>query len=492
MSACRAEYTSCVYMYVIGAMATRSVSKPLIIFLAFVFCGGSLAIHQGGKRYGVTGNSSSVPLPTADVLAWTQREIGAFFSFNMITMLTNVSNTQYFCIGVGGSIADLPHPDVFNPEALAVNEWLATASSLGAKYAVLTAQHCSGFSMWPTNIYDETGFNYTYSTRYSSFRGGGYDIVEDFVHYCRQFGIKPGLYYSLNQNYYLNVGHGVVQKTLHPGQVNVSQELYGKIVLAQMRELWTKYGELSEIWFDGGCSVPGISDEINSMLKELQPHAVYFGGCAGQNNIRWVGTESGVPNYPIWSTADNCASGQGTATGNVFCPAETDTTLQQSDHWFWRPNFPIRSLEELQEVYYHSVGQNTNLLLNMPANSSGQIEFSYHERYSDFGSWISKCFGSAVAETSGTGYSLNLSTSTSFLFNKMVISEDQSQGEAVLEFAVSALLVNGSKMEILSGQAVGHKYVRDIGSTVNATEVVLDVSKSFYKPVFSKFSIHYC
>ena len=468
------------------------------VFLTLVVCSGSLALHfekQSGRRHSSADVSSSAPLPTADILEWTQREIGAFFSFNMITMLTDVPNTQYFCIGVGGSKADLPVPDMFNPEALNLDNWMASVKALGAQYAVLTAQHCSGFSMWPTDIFDETGFEYTYSTRFSSFRGGSYDVVEDFVNSCSRYGIKPGLYYSLNQNYYLNAGGGKVQNTtLGPGQVNVSQELYGKIILAQLRELWTNYGELTEIWFDGGCSVPGISEDISNLLAELQPHAVYFGGCAEKNNIRWVGTESGTPGYPIWSTATNCAAGLGDPNGNVFCPAETDTTLQESGQWFWRPNLPIRSLEELQEVYYHSVGQNTNLLLNIPANSSGLIEDSYFSSYAAFGSWIEKCFGSAVAETSGSGYSLNISSTPNkaFVFNHIIISEDQSQGEAVLDFAVSAFLTNGTEVQLLSGQAIGHKYVRKIDPAVSTVEVVLNIQRAFHKPVLAKFSIYYC
>jgi hypothetical protein len=44
----------------------------------------------------------------------------------------------------------------------------------------------------------------------------------------------------------------VQNRTLKPGQLNVTQETYDSIVLQQLRELWTKYGILNEIWFDGG------------------------------------------------------------------------------------------------------------------------------------------------------------------------------------------------------------------------------------------------
>ena len=349
----------------------------------FSFCCAVALVAGWVGVEGKTHHLESVVKPAPDILAWSRREIGAFFSFNMITMIANVSDTQNFCSGGGANW--LPPPDTFNPVQLDLEQWVRAALAMGARYAVLTAQHCSGFSMWPTDVSQETGFNYTYSTKHSSFRSGSYDVVKDFIAACNKYGILPGLYYSLNENFYLNTQNGLVRNTsLVPGQANVTQDLYGKIVLAQMRELWTNYGNLSEIWFDGKCSVPEINSEISSLLLSLQPHAVYFQGCSSnlRNVIRWVGTETGEPSYPIWSTSLDCSEGQGSQKGKFFCPAETDTTLQEFDKWFWKPNIPIRSLAELQQVYYDSVGQNTNLLLNAAANSSGLIEEASFQRYS--------------------------------------------------------------------------------------------------------------
>ena len=441
---------------------------------------------------------AGVPVPDAVTLAWTRREIGAFFSFNIITMLTNVTNTGIFCIGVAGGGGFLPSPDAFNPEKLDLDNWMQAAVAMGAKYAVLTAQHCSGFSMWPTDVYQETGFEYTFSTRYSSFRGGGYDVVDEFVSKCKKHGIQPGLYYSLNQNYYLNVGGGFILNTsLVPGQANVSQSLYGKIVLAQMKELLTNYGPVTEIWFDGGCSVPGIVDKVEEILAHLQPDAMIFNcdTCSKHNKIRWIGTESGLPNYPIWSTSQHCSSGQGGPGENSFCPAESDTTLQQFDRWFWRPNFPIRSLDELKSVYYHTVGQNTNLLLNAAANSSGLIESASMKRYQEFGDWISKCFKNPVLSTSGKGYTFALESSGSaapLQFNQILVSEDQSQGQFITGFTVSAQLTNGSTAALVpDGQSVGNKFIRAVSSTLSS-KVTLEITNSLFEPTILQFSIYNC
>lgn len=457
---------------------------------------------------GSTEVTAAVPVPTPDILEWTKLEVGAFYSFNMISMLDNISNTQFFCLGVGGNGGWLPDPNFFNPEKLDIDQWLTTAKSIGAKYAVLTAQHCSGFSMWPTDVYSETGFNYTYSTKYSSFQGGGYDVVKDFVESCRKAGIKPGIYYSLNQNYYLNSGHGLVQNTtLIPGQAKVSQDLYGKIVLAQMKELWSNYGQLAEIWFDGGCSVPGTSDQISNLLTQLQPHAVYFGGCAKQNNIRWIGTESGEPSYPIWSTSDDCHEGAGDPNGNIFCPAESDTTLQEGDHWFQRNSFSIRSLDELKKVYLKTVGQNTNLLLNMAANNEGLIVDASVQRYKEFGDWITSCFSnsSTLAQNLGKGYVLKVQSAGKLLtFDTIVIEEDQTNGQSVKEFTVDLIPSSdantatkdrtvGNSGPLVSGTSIGHKaiFTGFTPALVLGGGVILNVTRADFEPTLS-LSLHLC
>ena len=460
-------------------------------------------------------NGAQVPAPTPDILEWTKLEVGAFYSFNMISMLDNISNTQYFCLGVGGGGGWLPDPNVFNPEKLDLDQWLATAKSFGAKYAVLVAQHCSGFSMWPTDVYSETGFNYTYSTKYSSFRGGGYDVVKNFIASCQKAGIKPGIYYSLNQNYYLNSGHGLVKNTtLVPGQAQVSQDLYGKIVLAQMKELWSNYGPLTEIWFDGGCSVPRISDQISTLLEQLQPHAVYFGGCAKTNNLRWIGTESGMPGYPIWSTANDCQAGQGDPNGNVFCPAESDTTLQEGDHWFQRNQFAIRSLDELKKVYLMTVGQNTNLLLNVAGNNMGLIVDASVQRYKEFGDWITSCFSnnSILAQNSGKGYILKVQSDKSFSFDTIVIQEDQTNGQAVRNFTVELISQKSSRAAstaskelkegmfdegvhapfvVASGTSIGHKAIFTMPTAATGEGVVLNITQAAFEPTVS-LSLHLC
>ncbi|XP_065890625.1 uncharacterized protein [Dysidea avara] len=441
------------------------------------------------------GVQSAPPKPSPGVLAWTKREIGAFFSFNMITEQL-VNGNENLCLH-GDATKPLPSPSDFNPSLIDLDNWLDVAVSYGAKYAVLTAQHCSGFSMWPTNVQQATGFEYQYSVKNSPLKNGSFDVVKEFVDSCKRHNVTPGIYYGLNENFYLNVASGkVMNTTLSPGQQNVTQDLYNKIILAQMRELWSNYGELSELWFDGGC-IPGLEDAIGDLASELQPNAVYFGGCSKTNNLRWVGTESGEPNYPIWSTATAsgraCQYGSGDKDGTVFCPAETDTTLQLFDTWFYLKGIGYRDLNTLKTIYLKSVGQNTNLLLNTAANSSGLIPEMAQNIYKQFGDWIQSCFGTPVTKTSGSGYNLTLNLPKPTMITKISVGEDQTDGEMVTSFTITAQTSGKGKQPVVSdGQSIGNKFIADIQPPMMVSSITLTILSAHDTPVISDFSVHEC
>ncbi len=112
---------------------------------------------------------------------------------------------------------------------------------------------------------------YNYSIDYSPMKG--VDVLAEFIKSCEKRQIKTGFYYTVATNNWFNVEGGMVilicfcnaslhyihlfniqvkNRTLQPGQVNITQQTYDNIVLQQLREIWTRYGDLDEIWFDGG------------------------------------------------------------------------------------------------------------------------------------------------------------------------------------------------------------------------------------------------
>ena len=68
-----------------------------------------------------------------------------------------------------------------------------------------------------------------------------------------------------------------------------------------LAELWSRYGDLFHIWFDGGALPPekGGPDML-PLLAKYQPKANVFQGPAA--TVRWIGNEAGVSPYPCWHT----------------------------------------------------------------------------------------------------------------------------------------------------------------------------------------------
>ena len=136
----------------------------------------------------------------------------------------------------------------------------------------------------------------------------GVDIVKQVVESCAAYGIKVGVYYSINRNAYLGVWDpGRVQ----PG-AKVSQAQWDDILLQQLTELWSNYGDLVELWYDGGYNLgPDMAVKLKALALTLQPNAVNFNGCEEglPNAVDWIGTESGHAPYPLWYAMDGCGTG---------------------------------------------------------------------------------------------------------------------------------------------------------------------------------------
>jgi alpha-L-fucosidase len=395
---------------------------------------------------------SSSPVPSPAQLAWQNLELGMFFHLDMFTFRPG-------WVFRDDPEAGVPPAEVFNPERLDTDQWIEAAQALGAKYAVLTAQHCSGFCLWPSEAYP-------YSVRQSPWRGGQGDIVGDFVASCRRAGILPGLYCSFPANWYLRVDS--------PGRVMSGdpdeQARYAAIYGQQLRELWSWYGELGELWFDGSLLPPDDGGlDIGPLLAELQPNANVFQ--SPYATIRWVGNEDGVAPDPCWATVavHNQTGGQeggGDPEGLTWCPSEVDTTLLYRDSlggWFWQPGCEdearMRPVSELLEVYRHSVGRNSNLLLNATPGPDGLIPQAHLRRYEELGRQIVRRYCSPVAQTSGRGAEVVLDLAQPATINGAIMQEDIAQGERVRSYRLEARTVDGAWVVVSEGSCLGHKKI---------------------------------
>jgi alpha-L-fucosidase len=327
------------------------------------------------------------PTPSPRQLAWHEMTYYGFVHFTVNTF----TDREW---GNGDE-----SPDVFAPSAFDAGQWARAAREAGMRGLVLTAKHHDGFCLWPSRLTD-------HSVRKSRWREGKGDVVRDFVDACRREGLQAGLYLSPWDRNHAEYGRPAYLDYYH----------------GQLRELLTEYGPLFEVWFDGangGDGYYGGAREKRTidgatyyrwpqtwgLVRELQPQAVMFSD-AGPD-VRWVGNESGLGFETTWMGLDRralypgapgyqkLAPGQPDAADWV--PPEVDVSIRPG--WFYHAaeDAKVKTVRELVEIYYASVGRSANLLLNVPPDRRGLFHEKDVERLRGLRAYVDATFGKDLA-----------------------------------------------------------------------------------------------
>ncbi|MBR4204600.1 MAG: alpha-L-fucosidase [Clostridia bacterium] len=416
-----------------------------------------------------------VAKPTAEQLVWQDMELGVLIHYCLEIYRPELTGTWYKTKRVREEIP----PQSIHPKKLEPAQWVRSAAQLGAKYAVLVANHCTGFSLWNTKVND-------FSIASTDWRGGGGDICREFIEACRAYGLKPGFYYSTGCNGYYGIDDGLRWDYRSP----YYQE-YVKNVEAQVTELWTEYGELFEIWFDGGIVPPEMGGpDLTPILRKYQPRAICFQGPRDyEHNIRWVGNEDGLAPENCWATTnagearyDGTApeekAGVGDPDGKYYWPAETDmpnrTHAAFGGGWAWRAGEEHLCFtpEQLLDCYIRSVGRNSNLLLGMAISADG--DFQDEEQFRAFGKLIRETFSTPVAYAEGpalTDGRTSLALPEGAAGKYVVIREDISDGQKIRGFRITA-----DGRSIYESECVGHKRIVPLDLN-GVRELSLEITK---------------
>ncbi len=386
-----------------------------------------------GTRQG-SSPSSHMALPSPQQQAWQDLAVGMFIHFAPNTW----QDREY---------DDLSTPlAAINPEKLDTDQWVETAVSMGARYIVFVVKHAGGFCMWQTETTD-------YGIRSTPWRSGKGDVMADLAASCRKRGIKLGIYLSPEDRKH-GVGTGGRCRTPE------DQQAYDALYRRQLTELLTGYGSIVEIWFDGSQVVP-----VGDILQKYAPDAMIFQG--PHTTIRWVGNELGFAPYPAWNAipASDAKTGIATAMhgdpdGGVWLPNEVDVSMRRPN-WFWSSTNQTRilTLDDLMDIYYRSVGRGANLLINLTPDRSGLIPAADAARAREFGDEVRRRFGHSVAETQGSGNTVELRLDRPTRVDHAILQEEISQGERVREYALEGL-ADGKWISLGTGVAIGHMRIQ--------------------------------
>lgn len=364
-----------------------------------------------------------------------------------------------------------------DPHALDTDQWCEAAVSWGAKQILHVAKHVGGFCWWQTDTSD-------YGVKETPWRDGKGDVVADLSRSCEKFGLRLGIYLSPADDLH-DAGVGAASRDA------AKRAEYETCYRRQLTELLSRYGEISEVWFDGNCVIP-----VDDILKRYAPGAVVFQSPSA--TIRWCGNETGYVPYPAWNSlsGETLRSGGGTSLsgdpdGDAWAPIEADTTLY--DHfWFWseEKSRKVKSLEQLVGIYYRSAGHGAVMLLNANPDTSGRIPEADMKLYRALGEELEGRFGVSIAESSGIGRELEIDLRERTSVNHAVVMEDYREGERIREYRIEGFA--GGKWRVLAeGTAVGRMKIDDFDAAA-VEKVRLMVSKAVQEPLIRKFAVYHC
>lgn len=357
-------------------------------FVCIFFAATSLVTSLVAQVKEVQPPAPLLPLPSPAQLQWHEMEMNAFIHFT-----TNTFTDKEW--GYGDE-----SPAIFNPTQVNTEQWAKTLKEAGFKTMILTCKHHDGFCLWPS-AYTE------HSVKSSPYKNGKGDIVKEASTAAKKYGLKFGVYLS----------------PWDRNRVDYGTPAYITYYRNQLKELFTNYGDVFEMWFDGANGGDGYyggtkeKRQINGatyynwpttldQIRQMQPNVIFFSD-AGPG-VRWVGNESGIAGTTNWNTisTDTLYAGKagieqllgtGSPDGNKWIPAEVDVSIRPG--WFYhaKEDSMVKTPETLFEIYLTSVGRGSTLLLNVPPDRRGIFHENDVKALQGFRAILKKEFGKNLA-----------------------------------------------------------------------------------------------
>lgn len=358
----------------------------------------------------------------------------------------------------------------FNIKDIDTDEWVKALKSTGSKGVILTAKHHDGFCLFASKYTD-------YSIKNTIYRNGNGDLVKQLADSCKKYDFKLGIYLSPWDRHEETYG----------------TEAYNDYFCNQLTELCTNYGEIFCFWFDGACGEGSNGKKQKydwqryyKIIRELQPNAA-ISNCGP--DVRWIGNESGKCRESEFSVvpkelmnheviAENSQQKEGAFVMSkaieqtdrdlgsreklfekelCWYPAEMDVPITKIGwfHHYFYEKFYLRSVKNLKQCYYDSVGNNAILLLNIPPNKKGvipkrfinQVIKAKNEIENEFKDKIDSNFNST-----GNTFTFNFDKETTV--SKAIIAENVDFSQRIESFEIYA----DDKL-VFSGKTIGFKKI---------------------------------
>ena len=399
---------------------TVSMFMGLVLGVTTVFSSiGPAVVTVSAAESGVTDSKckkTGTPEPAADDVVpdanqykYQKDELAAFCHFG-----PNTFNE----IEWGEHYGNKKPSEIFRlKEKFDADTLVRTLKNAGFKKLIITAKHHDGFCIWPSEYTD-------YDAEAAGYKG---DILEEISTACTNYDMDMGLYLSPWDIH--EPSYGYYDKNGKPTTKENDYLDYNEYYNNQLKEILgnPKYGNKGhfvEVWMDGakGSGANAQDYEFTKWFDTIQTHqgkkagkdadCMLFGAQA-YTTVRWIGNEDGVAFEDTWAksnvnydnnTIDSNGStpySKGYENGNKWTVPECDGRITSG--WFWGTQKKTpKTITQLANMYFDSVGHNATMLLNVPPNNQGTVDQPILKRIEEFGQNVEESFRTNLAKAEGT------------------------------------------------------------------------------------------
>jgi len=261
----------------------------------------------------------------------------------------------------------------FNPVRFNADQWVSIAKGAGMKYIIITSKHHDGFAMFDSKTSD---WNIVKATPF------GRDPLKELAAACKKQGMRLGFYYSQAQDWN-NPGGAAMGGHWDPAQEGSMDDYIRNVAAPQVRELMTRYGKVSVLWFDTPVDMNRERASALLPLLAMQPGIIY--------NNRLGGGFQGDTETPEQSIPANGLAGR-----------DWETCMTMNDTWGYKSyDTNWKSAETLIRNLVDIASKGGNYLLNVGPTSEGVIPAASVERLQAVGRWM-KVNGEAIYGTTAS------------------------------------------------------------------------------------------
>ena len=389
---------------VLGVTTVFSSIGPAVVTVS------AAAAESGVTDSDCTDKSTKEPesdkvVPDANQYKYQKDELAAFCHFGPNTF-NEIEWGEHYGDKKPSEIFTLK--DNFDADTL-----VRTLKNAGFKKLIITAKHHDGFCIWPSK-YTE------YDAEAAGYKG---DILAEISAACTTYNMDMGLYLSPWDIH--EPSYGYYDANGKPTSKENDVLDYNEYYNNQLEEILgnSKYGNnghFVEVWMDGakGSGANAQDYEFTKWFDTIQKHqgkkagkdadCMLFGAQA-YTTVRWIGNEDGVAHENTWAKskvneANNTIDSNGTtpytigyADGNKWTVPECDGRITSG--WFWgtKKNTP-KTITQLANMYFDSVGHNATMLLNVPPNNQGTVDKPILDRVTEFGRNVEETFRKNLAK----------------------------------------------------------------------------------------------